>query len=86
MILDIFNCKKTKDFDNQRIELYKIGKIFDIERNEIKAIMRKKKVMFVIGILILLISIFSGCLGPGRPGYHYGAVCIQDFSWIWRIF
>jgi hypothetical protein len=79
--------KNPKDNSYQKKDLYTVGKLVNIGKKEIQATLRKKKMMVLIGIVILIISLLSGCFGPGgKPGYHYGAICIQDFSWIWRLF
>ena len=81
------NRNKLKNSKYQKSDIFTIGSLLNIETNEIQSTLRKKKIMVLIGLIILIISLLSGCIGPGgRPGYHYGAICIQDFSWIWRLF
>ncbi len=81
---------KRKTVDNKKTEksnIYKAGRILDINRREINATIRKKKTMLLAGLLIMSLSFLAGFLSnSGPPGYHYGGVSMKDFLEIWRFY
>jgi len=79
--------KETKNFEaidiNKKTDMESIGKILNINSDEIKTTMRKKKILLVLGIVMLVVLLLAGCISPPNGG-HYMAISINDFSWIRR--
>ena len=67
---------------NTKKDIYDIGQILDISRNEINTMLKKKKWTLIVAIILLIFSalMLSGCVHA-----YYIAVCKSDFSWIWRL-
>lgn len=64
-----------------------IGQILSINAKDIKTTMNKKKMLFIIGAIVILISLMAGCVGPsGGGGGHYMAISTLDLSWFQRFF
>jgi len=64
-----------------------IAKIMNIKSDDVRTIMRKKKIYFIIGAILVMVAMLTGCISPNPGGGgHYMAICIKDFSWIWRFF
>ena len=71
--------------NNKRVDIRSIGQILNIDSNEIKTTMRKKKIMLIVGGIMILVLSLAGCInGPPNNGGHYMAISMNDFSWIWR--
>ena len=72
-----------KKFKQNVTSLHKIGELIDINKDEVKTLLNKKRKTMVIAILLsILASIFlSGCIQT-----FYTSPALIDFSWIWRLF
>lgn len=79
--------KENNNFEasenNEQVEISDIGQILNINSDEIKTTMRKKKILLIIGGIMLLVLSLAGCI-DNDPGGHYMAISMNDFSWIWR--
>jgi len=80
--------KENNNFEasenNKQIDIDSIGQILKINSNEIKTTMGRKKILLIIGGIMLLVLSLAGCIGPTNPPGHYMAISVNDFSWIWR--
>jgi len=74
--------------NNEVTDISNIGQILNINSEDIKTMMRNKKIYLILGTVLFLVAILTGCIDPGGGGggTHYMAICIKDFSWIWRYF
>jgi hypothetical protein len=73
-----------KDKNKAKKDIYDVGEILDINRNEINKMLKKRKWTIIVAIILTIIStlMLSGCF----VRIMYMPASIHDFSWIWRLF
>ena len=80
--------KENNNFEasenNKKLDINSIGQILKINSDDIKTTMGRKKILLIIGGIMLLVLSLAGCMEPPNNGGHYMAISMNDFSWIWR--
>jgi hypothetical protein len=79
--------KKRKENINKAsttTSLAVIGQLLNISPSDTIALNRRRRMLVLIGIILILIGIIAGCISE-PPGVHYMGIGTLDFNWITRL-
>jgi hypothetical protein len=78
------NRKNTAIKASTTTSLTAIGQLLNISPDDTIALNRRRRMLVLIGIILLLISLVAGCISE-PPGVHYMGIGTLDFNWITRL-